>query len=168
VDLDQQWRRLLIPWVQDSWVERKMIKPSISLQKGWSIPLVPTTADTACLSLWFCVCSFLSETSVFFPRCSIRIPEMNIGTLQLCSNVKCCCFTAESSCSTSILTSGYLDGLIRKKRSQDATAEDLYVRHAVHEEGKGRLSLLLGTWSYLWCFQGSVWSSLVNIRAEVE
>jgi hypothetical protein len=63
---------------------------------------------------------------------------MNIGVLQLCSNVKCYCFTTESSCSTSVLTSGYLDGLIKKNRFQDATAGDLYVSHAVHEEGKGR------------------------------
>jgi hypothetical protein len=46
----------------------------------------------------------------------------------------CCCFTTESSCSTSILTPGYLDGLI-KNRSQDATAGKLYVSYAVHDEG---------------------------------
>jgi hypothetical protein len=28
-------------------------------------------------------------------------------------NIKCCCFTTESSCSTSIHTSGYLDFLIK-------------------------------------------------------
>jgi hypothetical protein len=62
---------------------------------------------------------------------------MNIGAPQLCKNVECCCFTTESSCSTSILTSGYLDGLI-ENRSQDATAGKLHASYAVHEEGKGR------------------------------
>jgi hypothetical protein len=50
---------------------------------------------------------------------------------------KCCCFTNESSCPTSILTSGYLDGLI-KNRSQDAIAGNLHASYAVHEECKGR------------------------------
>jgi hypothetical protein len=62
---------------------------------------------------------------------------MNIGALHLCRNVECCCFTTESSCSTSILTSRYLDGLI-KDRSQDATAGKLHASYAVHEEDKGR------------------------------
>jgi hypothetical protein len=68
------------------------------------------------VSLILCFAVFSQKPQIFFfPQCSITIPEMNIGALQLYSNVKCCCFTTESSCSTSILTSGHLDGLIKKE-----------------------------------------------------
>jgi hypothetical protein len=46
--------------------------------------------------------------------------------------------TTESSCSTSILPSVYLDGLIKKNRSQDASAGDLIASYAEHEKGQRR------------------------------
>jgi hypothetical protein len=59
--------------------------------------------------------------------------EMNIGALQLCSKVNCCCFTTESRCFTSILS---YDGLINSNRSQDAITGDLHASYAIHKKAK--------------------------------
>jgi hypothetical protein len=53
-------------------------------------------------------------------------------------------FTTESSCFTSILTSGYLDGLI-KNRSQDATAGNSRVSYAVQEGSRQRNDTIIKT-----------------------
>ena len=89
---------------------------SVNLQKGRSIPLVQQLLTKPVhLSNFVDFAVFCQKPQIFFlPRCPFTIQEMNIDALQLCRNVKCCCFTTESSCSTSILTSGYIDDLIKK------------------------------------------------------
>jgi hypothetical protein len=61
-------------------VGRKIIKPSISLQKDRSIPLVQQLLTQPVRLSDFVLVVFYQKPQIFFfPRCFITIPEMNIG-----------------------------------------------------------------------------------------